>query len=347
MPFRDRAGLDLAGPPYEARHAPAAFPVGVLLAVERRVGAVRPGVVLGTVVGRVHDDRVVGDAELVELVEHLADLLVVRDHAIAVVVLSALAAVLRGQVRPEVHRRRVVPEEEGLVRLGLLLHPPDRGRRDLLVDGLHALLGQRAGVLDRLLADSAPAGISRRVILVGRHAMQHAAGSKSLLECRILGIVRQFWFFFGVQVIEVAEELVEAVHGRQVFIPIAEMVLAELSGGVAERLQHFGDRRIFFLKSDRGAGHADFGQAGTNRILAGDEAGTASGAALLAVPVGERRAFFADAVDVGRLVAHHAHAVAADVPHADVVAPENQDVRFLRSHRGLSSQLRHEIERAP
>ena len=94
-------------------------------------------------------------------------------------------------------------------------------------------------------------------------------GSELLLECRILGIVGQFRFFFGVQVIEVAEELVEAVHGRQVFIPIAEMVLAELAGGVAERLQQFGDGRVFLLQADGGAGHADLGQAGADRVLAG------------------------------------------------------------------------------
>ena len=124
-----RAGLDLARPAHEARHAPAAFPVGVLLAAERRVGAVRPGVVLRAVVGGVHDDGVVGDAQLVELVEHLADLLVVDDHAVAVGVLAALADILLGDVGAEVHRRRVVPEEERLVRLGLLLHPRDaRGR---------------------------------------------------------------------------------------------------------------------------------------------------------------------------------------------------------------------------
>ncbi len=61
-------------------------------------------------------------------------------------------------------------------------------------------------------------------------------GPKLLLECRVLGIVRQFRLFFGVQVIEVAEELVESVHGRQVFIAIAEMVFAELAGGIAQRL---------------------------------------------------------------------------------------------------------------
>ena len=183
--------------------------------------------------------------------------------------------------------------------------------------GLHALLGERAGVLDRLPA-----------LAVG-DAVEHAARSELLLECRILGIVGQFRLFLGVQVIEVAEELVEAVHGRQVFIAIAEMVLAELAGGVAERLEQFGDGRVFLLKSDRRAGHADLGQAGADRVLAGDEAGAAGGAALLAVVVGERHAFVGDAVDVRGLVAHHAPAEVADVPDADVVAPEDQDVGLL------------------
>ena len=36
-----------------------------------------------------------------------------------------------------------------------------------------------------------------------------------------------------VEVVEVAEELVEAVHGRQELVEVAEVVLAELAGGVA------------------------------------------------------------------------------------------------------------------
>jgi hypothetical protein len=42
---------------------------------------------------------------------------------------------------------------------------------------------------------------------------------------------------FGVQVVEVAEELVEPVVGRKELVLVAEMVFAELAGGVAERLQ--------------------------------------------------------------------------------------------------------------
>ena len=81
---RDLAGLDLARPAHQHRHAERALPVGVLLAAERRHGAVRPGVHVGAVVGRIHDEGVVGDAELVEIVEHLADVFVMVDHRVVV-----------------------------------------------------------------------------------------------------------------------------------------------------------------------------------------------------------------------------------------------------------------------
>ena len=194
---------------------------------------------------------------------------------------------------------------------------PERARGDLLVDGFHALLGQRTGVLDRLPA-----------LAVGQ-AVEHATRPELLLEFGVLGIVRQFRLFLGVEVVEIAKKFVEPVHGRQIFVAVAEMVLAELTGGVAERLQHFGDGRVFRMQSDRRAGHADFGEAGADWVLTGDEARAAGCAALLAVPVGEGRPFLCDAVDVGRLVAHHAFAVVADVPVADVVAPNDEDVRLV------------------
>ena len=175
--------------------------------------------------------------------------------------------------------------------------------------------------------------------------MEHAARAELLLERRILGIVGQLRLFLGVQVIEVAEELVEAVHGRQVLVAIAEVVLAELAGGVAERLQQLGDRRILRLQADGRAGHADLGQAGADRVLAGDEGGAAGGAALLAVVVGEGDALVGDAVDVGGSVAHLAAAEVADVPHADVVAPEDQDVRFLRGRHVRSPPVSVDVRR--
>ena len=86
-------------------------------------------------------------------------------------------------------------------------------------------------------------------------------GPNLLLNFGILRIVGQLRLFFGVEVIEVAEELVEAVHGRQKLVAVAEVVLAELAGGVAERLEQLGNRRVLRLQADRRAGHADLGQA--------------------------------------------------------------------------------------
>src|SRR5215211_6792700 len=120
---QDRACIDLARPADEAWYAPSALPVGILLAPERRVCAIRPSVVLRSVVGRVHDNGVVGDSQFVELVEYHPDLLVMDDHAIAIRVLSALAEVLFCDMGPEVHSRRIVPKEKRLFLLGLLLHP--------------------------------------------------------------------------------------------------------------------------------------------------------------------------------------------------------------------------------
>jgi hypothetical protein len=40
-------------------------------------------------------------------------------------------------------------------------------------------------------------------------------------------------FILGIQVIEISEEHVEAVHRRQELVAIAEVVLAELTRGVA------------------------------------------------------------------------------------------------------------------
>jgi len=59
---------------------------------------------------------------------------------------------------------------------------------------------------------------------------------------------------FGVEVIQVAEELVEAVQGGQVFVAVAEVVLAELAGGVALRLERRRDRRVGRLQAQGGTG---------------------------------------------------------------------------------------------
>jgi hypothetical protein len=73
-------------------------------------------------------------------------------------------------------------------------------------------------------------------------------------------------------------------------------------------------------------GQADLEHSGAKADLPVTKAAAAAGAALLAVPVGEQGAFLGDAVDVRGAVAHHALVVGADVPVADVIAPDDEDV---------------------
>ena len=97
-------------------------------------------------------------------------------------------------------------------------------------------------------------GCIGRVVLVGRPGVDHAARPEVLAEVRevlLRWIVVHLRLFLGVQVVEVAEELVEAVVGRQHVVEVAEVVLAELAGGVALVLQQRRDGDDLLVHADR------------------------------------------------------------------------------------------------
>ena len=60
-------------------------------------------------------------------------------------------------------------------------------------------------------------------------------GPNFFAERGVLRIVLVLRLLLGIQMVEIAEELVEAVHRRQELVLVAEMVLAELPGGIALR----------------------------------------------------------------------------------------------------------------
>src|SRR5262249_6028772 len=157
---------------------------------------------------------------------------------------SRLALRLRFQSGPYVHSARIEPDEEWFLVAVRALNEI-RGRlEEFLVDRFHALLGKRPGVLAFLLAPGAEAGIIARRVSCGGRAFQHAARSELRPECGILRVVSVLRFILGIEMVEIAEELIEAVYGGQEFTAIAKMVLAKLSGRVSLRFQQFCDGRI-------------------------------------------------------------------------------------------------------
>ena len=197
----------------------------------------------------------------------------------------------------------------------------ERGGQKFFVHSLHALPVERSSVLD---------------VAIGG-GLDDAARTVLLAEGRILRVVVALGLLLRVQMVEIAEELVKTVVGRQVLVLVAEVVLAELARHVATFLGHIGDRRRPVRNAVVVARHADGQQTCPERMLAKNEGGSPCGAGLLRVGVGEERPFLGEAVDIGRLIAHDAVVVGADVVNADIVSVDEEDVRhvslLLRSKR--------------
>src|SRR5258707_5465311 len=100
-------------------------------------------------------------------------------------------------MRPNVHSRRVEPAEERLAGLVLAVHEIKRSRQKFLVYCLHALNRERAGIFDLAV------GIG----------VNYSTRPEVLFELGIFRVVRILGLFLCVEMIEVAEELVEAVVG--------------------------------------------------------------------------------------------------------------------------------------
>src|SRR5437879_13735828 len=116
-------------------------------------------------------------------------------------------------MRPDVHAGRVPPDEGRLAVLVCSVNEVQRAIGDLLVHCFHALDCQWAGVFARLLAPGSEAWISRRgIVRVRGFALQNAARTEPRFESRILWVVGVLRLLLRVQVVEIDEEYVEAVH---------------------------------------------------------------------------------------------------------------------------------------
>ena len=234
-------------------------------------------------------------------------------HAVGVDTQSGLASNAFFEMREDVHLGGVPPHKEGFIVLCGAIEEVKCLGIHFFIDRLHTLLRQRTR-------------ISHATV---RKTVNDTAWSKLLLELRVLWVVAALWFFLCIQVIEVAKELIEPVRRRKHLIAIAKVILAELTSDVAARLQKRGDGGVFLFDSLGCARKSNFGETSTNGRLTRDERRATSGATLLAIPISKECALFGDAINVGRLVAHHALVVCTDVELTDVVTPNHQDVGLL------------------
>src|SRR4029079_16460895 len=324
-----------------AGYAEATFHDGALALRERRLSAIGPGEDLGAVVGGKDHDGVVIDAHLLELVHHDADVVVELRHA-GFLYRPAVLGVSQGlvfgrEVGDDVHPGWIEPQEERLV-VGLVLVDELQGKvANFVIYGFHPLGIKRSSILDPLFADLAPARIHGGIIHVGRPRVDHVARTDDAQQ--LLRVTGVRGIFHRIEVIEVAEELVEAVHRRKEFILVAKVILAKLTGGVTHSFQRGGDRHRLRGYAYGSAGLADRGHAGAYWQLTGDEVRPACRAARLGVVVGKQHAFCGELVEVRRPPRHQAAVVGADIPHADVVTHDDDDVRPLAGHCGRWSRL--------
>jgi hypothetical protein len=154
----------------------------------------------------------------------------------------------------DVHASRIEPHEERLAVLLSLIHETESEVADFVVDRFHALGIERTGILDPLHADLAPARHHRGIIHVGGPAVDHVARTDDVQQVlRIVGMCR---IFHRIEVIQIAEEFVEAVDGRQELVQVAKVILAELAGGVTHRFQRRRDGHRLGRYADRRRPHS-------------------------------------------------------------------------------------------
>src|SRR5258706_2071326 len=118
QPVLDGARLDVARPAHYARHPEATLKDSALSRFERCHAAIRPSEHFGSVVGGEDDDGVVRLADVIQVLQERTDTIVHLGHTglfltvVGLVVHEGL--VFRGQECPDMHARRIVPNEKRL-----------------------------------------------------------------------------------------------------------------------------------------------------------------------------------------------------------------------------------------
>src|SRR5262249_4993487 len=213
---------NLTRPADDARYAEAALKGRSFASGKGRLTTIGPSKVLRAVVSGEDNDGVVVNTHVLHLLHDGADDVVKLRHTgfldgPAILRRAHLLVFVR-EMSDDVHAGWVEPKEERFTVVLRLLDEFHRVAENFVVNRLHALRTEFSCVFDLLLADLSPTWLNRGVIHVRRPTMDHVAGSYRLSCCgRIVGMAR---VLHRVQMIEIAEELIEAMHGRQELVEV-------------------------------------------------------------------------------------------------------------------------------
>jgi hypothetical protein len=118
------------------------------------------------------------------------------------------------------------------------------------------------------------------------------------------------------------------------FAPVAQVVLTELTGGLVLSLQYFRKNGVVSLHAHGVPDHSQRLHACPDGIHSGHKVAMPGGARRMRLVIRDHRSFFRKAIDVRRAIPHHTAVVDAEVGEADVISPDDEDIRLLRLRRG-------------
>ena len=273
---------------------------------------------VAVVPGKDHD-RVLAEAEFVELVEEHAEVAIELEQTVGPIAVSARALVLVARMDRQVHQRIVVVDEERLVSLGVAFEEVERPSVHLDID-----IDLEITVEDTQLFD-------RFALLALIHVLDGVA----------LGVVPRVVGPQGrIPRERRAVPLVEAVIGRPTPVALADVPLAHAQRGVAGLREEVAHR---LLPGNEATGHTrrrGLGVARANRIAARHERRAGRAALRLRGVVHHLEAVSGELIDpLGIRAAQDATAVTPKLAVAQVVDVEDQDIGSTRSHECLSCLL--------
>src|SRR4030095_11234293 len=190
-------------PAYKLGYTEGAFPVCIFLTAERSCSSIRPCIAVRPVICAVHYKSILSNSQLIKQVKHLPNVFIMVNHCIMIWRLppACLPEAFLFCMSESMHVGSVKPNQERFAVFVRLLDKVSCVGYKFIIAGFHAFFCKRACVFYFLFANSSPAFLFSRVILIGCPAVQHSAGTEHFSEFRKIFFVRvviHFRLFLGI-----------------------------------------------------------------------------------------------------------------------------------------------------